>query len=599
MPKFDPQGMLDPLEALGTALLEQSHAPAVVIQVERGDLSARYAAGAAAAGTTEAVSTDNTFEIGSQTKMMTAALTLELAGTGRIDLDAPIADYLPASLLKGIDNAGEATVRQLLAMTSGIPSYTDARGESGLPLFVEKLMAGEAFGPHDALDVARGMKPTGEPGDHYHYSNTNYLLLGLMLERQTGRSLTDLYESHIFRPLHMDDTTARPFSSDDPRLDSYAVSGADDALVDVTDIPWHFKGEGGVVSTTDDMIDFLRALVKPGGLLSADARREMMDFKVVTEGDGFDMSFGLGLARIRFDSGETFIGFTGGTLGTSSSTYVEVKTGAVVSIAGTASDFASDDGAFALVRMLKEATDWHPQRGDGPLSVDGASASDTAVIGEGRGVGIDIDGARTQLAERAGALAVGDVVFSDGSLLIAGDGRRGGHDQRADDIDIARDHAGADGKANHLLGLGGDDRLTGGGGGEWLQGNAGDDTLSGGGGDDRIEGGLGSDRMTGGAGADVFVLLRVAEAARGDVVLDFETGSDRIDLTAIDGVPGGRDDALRWLGAADFDGQAGAVVFETDAGGATLGVDVDGDRLADMTIRLDGVTSLGRDDVLL
>lgn len=72
--------------------------------------------------------------------MMTAVVVLQLAEDGRIDLDAPVSAYLPASVTAGVPNADAATVRQLLAMTSGVPNYTDAEDEDGMALFAKALL---------------------------------------------------------------------------------------------------------------------------------------------------------------------------------------------------------------------------------------------------------------------------------------------------------------------------------------------------------------------------------------------------------------------------------------------------------------------------
>lgn len=600
MQRFDPHRMLRPLEIFGNALKDQSHAPAYIVEVDTGDRSAAYAAGSAEPGTKDRATTDSTFEIGSQTKMMTAALTLQLADAGRIDLDAKISDYLSANLLHGLANAGRATVREVLAMTSGIPSYTEAVGASGQPIFIEKLLAGEKFGPSDALKVARDMKATGAPGDHYHYSNTNYLLLGLLLEKQTKQSLSSLIEDRIFKPLGMEHSTARPFASDDPRLNSYAVVGEGLDLVDVTHAPWFFKGEAGVVSTTSDMIRFLQGLVSPGGLLSTHALSEMTDFHVVERGKGYVMSFGLGLAKIDFSNGESFVGFTGGTLGTSSSTYISLKTGAVISFAGTASDFASDSGAFALLQALEHNAAWDPGQGNGkgPLYIKDASAADAALLSSHGQPQMEIDGASVALKHSLHDLLTTDSRFADGSIIVVGDNRRGGRDNQANVIDLGRDHPGANGKANHLIGLGGDDRITGGKGDEWLEGDQGRDRLNGGLGNDLIDGGEGRDHLFGGAGRDVFI-FRTAAEARGDTIGDFHSRTDKIDFSGIDAIAGGRDDAFHWLGAAKFTGEAGELRYERHGHDVIVSADLDGDRKADFTITLDDIAHVRGSDFLL
>lgn len=152
---------------------------------------------------------------------------------------------------------------------------------------------------------------------------------------------------------------------------------------------------------------------------------------------------------------------------------------------------------------------------------------------------------------------------------------------------------------NFLRGQGGADSLSGLGGDDVLRGGTGADSLAGGAGTDRILGGAGADRLAGGVGGDVFVWSSVAETAadRADSIADFLTGRDRIDLSGIDAdeaTAGG--DAFRWLGAAAFDGPAGAL--RLDASGRLEG-DTDGDGLADLAILLGAGTALAADDLIL
>ncbi len=182
-----------------------------------------------------------------------------------------------------------------------------------------------------------------------------------------------------------------------------------------------------------------------------------------------------------------------------------------------------------------------------------------------------------------------------------------------------RDTVVGDAGADIVLGEGGNDLLGGGGGNDLLGGGAGDDAVYGGGGQDRLFGAAGADRLfggdgidrltggdgadvlNGGAGADVFVfnLVRESAPAGRDAILDFVTGTDRVDLSVIDAnvsLAGNQDFAF--IGSAAFDG-AGQLRFVTNGTDGFLVGEVDGAGAADMTILLRGVTSMSAGDLLL
>lgn len=613
---FDPHRMTLPLDDLAMRLRSETDAPAVVIEVQRDGRAAQVATGVSDLASGVAARADQTFDIGSQAKMMTAVVVLQLAEEGRIELDAAASRWLPASVVEGLPNAGAATVRQLLAMTSGVPDYTEAVNSDGLPLFIEALLQnpGRIFGPEDAFAIARGMPATGAPGAGHYYTNTGYALLGALIEAVTGRELADVLDARIFTPVGMTATSARPFGADDPRLSSYAADPVSGVPIDVTDAPWRLRGEGGVISTTTDLIAFLEALLVDRSLLGADALAAMTDFREDVA-PGVTSGFGLGLARLAFDDGPELVGFTGETLGTASSTYLDVTSGTFVSIAGTTPGLNSQDASVDLADAVRAAAEWTPaEEGRGPVRIATGSAADLGLERGPEGVALTLAGASLVLDRTLAQIAADGVRFADGSVLAIGD-------RSADDIAIGRDAIAAVRQDNQLLGRGGDDRLAGGlgadriaggkgddrlrgrDGEDRLHGGTGDDRLSGGAGDDRLWGGLGSDHITGGSGEDVFV-FRSADAigrdvAGRDVIRDFEPGVDRIDLAAIDAVPGGADDAFGWLGTAAFGGEAGELRLQSGNVHSRLQGDRDGDGVADFSIALVGQVNVGVDDLIL
>ncbi|HKQ95382.1 MAG TPA: calcium-binding protein [Aestuariivirgaceae bacterium] len=182
------------------------------------------------------------------------------------------------------------------------------------------------------------------------------------------------------------------------------------------------------------------------------------------------------------------------------------------------------------------------------------------------------------------------MVGHDGDDDFTGNG--GNDDLQGNDGDDRLDGgAGAD----FLFGGSGVDWLDGGSGNDRLEAGAGDDALNGGEGDDLLSGGLGMDRLVGGGGADTFIFSAVpdsrAYALRSDgkkfmpdTVADFIPGEDKIDLSAIDAVAGGPNDAFTFIGTAAFTSQAGQLRFELVNGHAQIFADVDGDGVADLSI---------------
>src|SRR5690606_18738821 len=138
------------------------------------------------------------FRVASNTKTMIATIVLQLVDEGEIGLDEPIETYLSGD----VANGASITVRMLLNHTSGLADFLDTdlgsnrmSGAVGRPPTHEELLA-----------LGTSLPPLDEPGKLHHYSNTNYIALGLLLERVTGSTVENLIESRITGPLGMRDT---------------------------------------------------------------------------------------------------------------------------------------------------------------------------------------------------------------------------------------------------------------------------------------------------------------------------------------------------------------------------------------------------------
>ncbi|MGI5446303.1 serine hydrolase domain-containing protein [Streptomyces sp. CA-243310] len=235
---------------------------------------------------------DDRFRAGSVTKTFVATVVLQLVAEGRIALDDPIGRHLPGLIPAGADGA-EVTVRQLLGHTSGIPNYTDVLRRQPDPI---RALQHSAYTPRDLVAMAlrepRAFDP-GAPG-HWQYSNTNYVVLGLLIERAGGHSLGREIERRVIRPLRLADTLV-PAGSDLPgrHLNGYEwLDGPGAAPTDLTEFSaGAFWGPGNMISTAADLNRFQQAL-SDGRLLPPRLLREMREMR---DTDRAGRSYGLGV----------------------------------------------------------------------------------------------------------------------------------------------------------------------------------------------------------------------------------------------------------------------------------------------------------------
>ena len=156
------------------------------------------------------------FEVASITKTFTAAVVMLLREAGLVDLDAPVAQYLERHLIHhllvidGHDYGPEITVRQLLNHTSGLPDYwsdgpfVHAKENEFLQVF--EAHPHRLWEPIQLLHFARGLNAVGKPGRQFHYCDTGYTLLGLMIEQTAHQPLAQVLRERLFVPLKMNDT---------------------------------------------------------------------------------------------------------------------------------------------------------------------------------------------------------------------------------------------------------------------------------------------------------------------------------------------------------------------------------------------------------
>jgi D-alanyl-D-alanine carboxypeptidase len=211
------------------------------------------------------------YRIGSQTKGMTATVVLQLVKEGKLSLDDKLSAVLPEVAEKDlVERADEITVRNLIQLTSGIPDNIGAD--------VDPLDPMRNYRPTDLLAASR-KKPRPVEIGTFDYSNTNYILLGMIIEKLAGRSLAAELNRRLFAPLGMRDTylpAKAPEGIKGPHGHGYAPDETG-TLRDVDKLNvTTMLGAGGVVSTARDMSAFQRAF-RQGRLLPESLRKLITD----------------------------------------------------------------------------------------------------------------------------------------------------------------------------------------------------------------------------------------------------------------------------------------------------------------------------------
>lgn len=275
------------------------------VECDDGTLLWEGAAGKVAQGSATALVPGDAFEIQSATKPLTAALVLTFVDDGRIALDTPLGSILPASDTRGLlvvgghDYGPELTVRQLLQHTAGLPDYWNDGpfGDDDENVFQRAYNADEnrLWQPREVLALARQLTPISRPGVAHHYSDTGYVLLGLISETLGGKPYHVLLRERIFAKLGMTATYLRYFETPTPEpvVAAWYDEGALIAGMRHQSADW---AGGGLVSTAADLAKFARGLA--GGHVVKPSTFAAMRAYGPTAVDGVD--YGLGLFRVDF-----------------------------------------------------------------------------------------------------------------------------------------------------------------------------------------------------------------------------------------------------------------------------------------------------------
>lgn len=313
-------GMLD---QLAESALKSTNSPGVVIAVSLpGQGNYTTARGLANSAQGIPMTPNEQFRIASLSKMFVAVVVLQLVQEGTLTLDQTVEQWLPGM----VPNGKRITIRQLLNHTSGLYDYlTDSFAYRALETPQRVWM------PNELVAVATANRPTFAPGaaGRWSYSNTNYVLLGLIVEQATGQPLHMAIRERILDPLGMQATVFEPAERPATLMHSY-VRGIDRTAINMS-FAW---AAGSMSSTAGDLERFARALFE-GALLSPNSMQQIQTF-VDTKGKlgRAGQRYGLGLIEDRFGSGKALAyGHTGSLIGSRTALWYFPESKLVVVIA--------------------------------------------------------------------------------------------------------------------------------------------------------------------------------------------------------------------------------------------------------------------------
>ncbi|MFD3719089.1 serine hydrolase domain-containing protein [Streptomyces sp. NPDC058674] len=307
-PEVARAGLATPdLKALEQALLNTTAAgaPGAMARFSGPDGVVTKAVGVRDTGAGAAMDPKARFRIGSVSKTFSSVVLLQLVAEKKISLDASVNSYLP-----GLLPDDRITVRHLMTHRSGLADYTNAMFAQTVPGF--EAVRNKVFGYQDLVKLSLAEPRTTEPGVAYKYSNTNFVVVGMLIEKATGNKVAKEYDRRIFKPLKLKNTSYVHPATAVKGLHARGYLHPDEAgapLVDSTEqtVSWA-QSAGAVISSPADLNTFTSALLR-GKLLSP----EMLDaMTTVTPTDTTNTRFyGLGLRRYDLSCGTSVYGHTG------------------------------------------------------------------------------------------------------------------------------------------------------------------------------------------------------------------------------------------------------------------------------------------------
>ena len=290
---MDIQQILVNLQQVLTKIVDRKRIFGVSASIENGDGSLAFI------GSAGNLDKESQYFIASTTKLYISAITLRLREQGRLSLDDPISRYIDGQVLdkllifKGLDYSSQITIRQLLAHTSGLPDYFQQKKKSGKSL-QDELTSGidQYWSFEQVIDEVKKMKPQFKPGEKGQalYSDTNYQLLGRIIESITSKQTATILKEYIFEPLGLKRTYLYENSKDTVPATMYFKQNPLPIPLAMTS----FGPDGGIVSTSGELMIFIRAFFN-GQLFPIEYFGEMKQWNKIF----FPLEYGIGLARFK------------------------------------------------------------------------------------------------------------------------------------------------------------------------------------------------------------------------------------------------------------------------------------------------------------
>ncbi|MCX2824619.1 serine hydrolase [Bacillus sp. DHT2] len=279
--------------------------PGILAKTSEGGKTWGYAAGIADLRTKKPMKTDFRFRIGSVTKTFTATVVLQLAGENRLNLDDSIEKWLPGVIQGNGYDGNQITIRQILNHTSGIAEYLRSKD-------ADMMNTKKTYTAEELVKIGLSLPPDFAPGKGWSYSDTGYVLLGILIEKVTGNSYAEEIENRIIEPLELSNTFLPGNSSVIPGTNHARGYVQPDGASELKDVTYYnpsiASSAGDMISTADDLNKFFSYLLS-GKLLKEQQLKQMLT--TVPTGSAEISGYGLGIYETKLPNGVSIWGHTG------------------------------------------------------------------------------------------------------------------------------------------------------------------------------------------------------------------------------------------------------------------------------------------------